>query len=422
MSAVGTGAEAVRSGGADDRAPIPGAAGVTAEPLIAARPVVRRRNRDRLLALDGLRGIAAFVVVLHHLLLIAEPVSAPSGEPPPLSVWWWLERTPFKLLTAGREAVIVFFVLSGLVVVLPALKRVDFSWPGLLASRFVRLFLPAWAAIAFASLLLLVVPRVPAQVTGGSWLARQVPHDWRWQTLVGQWSLMIGGVPQDNVLWTLRWELGFSLVLPAFVVVAALLQRWWLPTGAAAIGLCVAGTVSGIDALGYLPMFFLGTLVATRLLALERWSESRAARRFLAVLLPVSALVLISQFLLAPIVPGGTDGAHAVSGMELLGAVGVVVCAAGATGFRRFLEGRVPQFLGRISFSLYLVHLPVLATLAFLLGDWNWPAVGFIGVPLALLAGWGFYRLIEKPLHKVARRAKRGAARVVEQTVRARKA
>ncbi|MFD1720096.1 acyltransferase family protein [Amnibacterium endophyticum] len=390
-----------------------------AETGIAARPVVRRRNRERLLALDGLRGVAAFVVVLHHLMLIALPVSGPSGEPVPFTGWWWLERTPLKLLTAGREAVVVFFVLSGLVVVLPALKRVDFSWPGLIASRFVRLFLPAWAAIAFASLLLVVVPRVPQQVTGGSWLARQVPHDWTWPTLVGQWSLMIGGVPQNNVLWTLRWELAFSLVLPAFVVLAALLGRWWLPTGVLALGLAVAGTVGGIDALGYLPIFFLGTLIAVRLLSLERWSETRSARRVLAVVLPISAVVLVLEFLLAPVVPQGTDAAHAVRGIELLGAVGIVVCAAGATRFRTVLEGPVPQFLGRISFSLYLVHLPILATLAFLLGDWNWPVVGAIGVPLALLSGWGFYRLVEKPLHRVARRAKKNAARLVEDAVRA---
>ncbi|WP_375388533.1 acyltransferase family protein, partial [uncultured Amnibacterium sp.] len=360
-------------------------------PLIAATPAVpRRRNRDRLHALDGLRGVAAFIVVLHHLSLIAAPVSQPAGEPAAWSAWWWLERTPLKLLTAGHEAVLVFFVLSGLVVVLPALKRIDFSWPGLVASRVVRLFLPAWAAIAFATLLLLVVPRVPQQVTGGSWIARQVQTDWSWPYLIGQWSLVMHSVPHDNVLWTLRWEFLFSLLLPGFLVVAILLQRWWLPTGLAAVGLCVAGCVGGIEALEYLPVFFLGTLVAVRLRRLEAWSASRRAKRVLAVVLPGSLLVLIVQFLLAAWVPMGTDGSHALLGLEALGAVGIVVAAGADTGLRRLLERRVPQFLGRISFSLYLVHLPVLATLTFLLGDWNWPVVGLIGVPLALLAGWGF--------------------------------
>ena len=390
---------------------------------VAATPhAPRRRNRERVHALDGLRGVAAFLVVLHHVLLIAQPVSQPPGEPAFGSAWWWLERTPLKLLTAGHEAVIVFFVLSGVVVVLPALRHVDFSWPGLVVARVVRLMLPAWAAIVFATALLLAVPRVPSQVTGGSWLSGQVQSSWSWQRLVVEFSLMGGSVHYDNVLWTLKWEFLFSLLLPGFFVLAILLRRWWLPTGLLAVGLGVAGSVGHIDTLQYLPIFFLGTLIAVRLQAIEGWSESRRAKRLLAVILPVSALVLIGEFLLAPVVPEGSDGSHALVGLEALGGAGVVVAAGAATRFRRFLETRVPQFLGRISFSLYLVHLPVLATITWLVGDWNWPVAALIGIPLATLAGWAFFRLVEKPLHKVARSAKRGAARVVERYVRASRA
>jgi peptidoglycan/LPS O-acetylase OafA/YrhL len=401
-------ADAARSGAA-----------TAAATAVAATPLQpRRRNRDRLHALDGLRGVAAFVVVLHHILLIAQPVSQPPGEPALWSVWWWLERTPLKLLTAGHEAVLVFFVLSGVVVVLPALRRVDFSWPGLVASRVVRLLLPAWAAIVFATVLLLVVPRTPEQVTGGSWLSRQVQSDWRWDRLVVQYSLMGGSVHYDNVLWTLRWEFLFSLLLPGFLVVAVALRRWWLPTGLVAVGFGVAGVIGDIEPLEYLPVFFLGTLIAVRLRAIEAWSAAKGAKRLMAVLLPVSALVLVCAFLLVPLVPQGSDGNHALLGLEALGAVGIVVAAGADTGFRRVLERRLPQFLGKISFSLYLVHLPVLATTTWLVGDWNWPVAALIGVPLSMLAGWGFYRLVEKPLHRVARAAKRGSAGTVEQFVR----
>ena len=391
---------------------------VQAAVVVATPASRRRRNRDRLHALDGLRGIAAAVVVLHHVLLIAEPVSVP-GDPAPWSPWWWVQRTPLKLLTAGHEAVIVFFVLSGLVVALPALKRVDFSWPGLVASRVVRLFLPAWAAIVVATVLLLAVPRLPQQVSGGSWLAEQVQSDWRWQRLVGEYSLMIGSVPYNNVLWTLRWEFLFSLLLPGFLVAAITLQRRWVPAALLALGLSVAGTVAGIEALQYLPVFFLGTLIAARLVRIELWSEARRAKRLLGVVLVVSALVLVLEWLLEGAVGPGTDAAHAFRGMEAAGAAGIVVCAAAATRLRSFLERRVPQFLGRISFSLYLVHLPVLATLAFVLGDWNWPIVGLIGTPLSVLAGWGFFRLVERPLHGVARKAKKAATQTVDRYVRA---
>jgi peptidoglycan/LPS O-acetylase OafA/YrhL len=184
------------------------------------------------------------------------------------------------------------------------------------------------------------------------------------------------------------------------------------------VGLGVAGTVIGVEPLEYLPVFFLGTLIAVRLQAVERWSESRRAKRLLAVVLPVSALLLVSSFLLAFAVPQGTAGNHALIGLEALGGVGVVIAAGAATGFRRLLERRVPQFLGRISFSLYLVHLPVLTTVTWLLGDWNWPVAGLIGVPLAVLVGWGFFLLVEKRLHRLARAAKRGAGKALERYVR----
>ena len=151
-------------------------------PATPGRQRLKRRGPGRLAALDGLRGVAAVVVVVHHLLLIAEPHLTASLGTAPWSLWWLLERTPLKLLTAGREAVMVFFVLSGLVVALPALRKANFSWSGFLAGRFIRLFLPAWAAIVVATGLLLLVPRLPQQVTGDSWLARSAQTDWTTST------------------------------------------------------------------------------------------------------------------------------------------------------------------------------------------------------------------------------------------------
>ena len=204
-----------------------------------ARPV------PRLAALDGLRGVAALVVVFHHISLIATPYLEPANGGPvvPFSLWWWLEYTPLKLVTAGREAVLVFFVLSGLVVSLPAVRHRDFSWPGFLAGRFVRLYLPAWGALVFACALILAVPRTLAQVTGGAWIdtaAQKTLDPW---ALLNEMTLMLGGPHFDNVLWTLRWEVMFSLLLPVFLVLAVALRRWWLPTGALALASrCGAGS------------------------------------------------------------------------------------------------------------------------------------------------------------------------------------
>ncbi len=385
-----------------------------------AAPRPKRRGPGRLAALDGLRGVAAVVVVLHHLLLIALPHLAASLGTAPWGVWWLLERTPLKLLTAGREAVMVFFVLSGLVVALPALRKANFSWSGFLAGRFIRLFLPAWAAIVIATALLFAVPRVPGQVTPGSWLARSAQTDWSWQHLIPEYSVMMGSVQYDNALWTLRWEFAFSLVLPAFLVLAMALHRWWLPVGALTLGISVLGSYIGNQAMSYLPVFFLGTLVAARLPQLRAWGKRPHTGPVITSILVVSSLVLVCSWLLAPVVPQGTKQNHALLGLEIAGALGIVVVTVVEGWFRRLLRRRVPQFLGRTSFSLYLIHIPIITTLAWLLGDWNWPVLFPIGVTAALIGGWLFFRFIEKPLHRLARSTNRSAVALVAEFTRAR--
>jgi peptidoglycan/LPS O-acetylase OafA/YrhL len=70
---------------------------------------------------------------------------------------------------------------------------------------------------------------------------------------------------------------------------------------------------------------------------------------------------------------------------------------------RSALDARPTQWLGRVSFSLYLVHMPILATLTFVLGDDRWWLVAILTLPLALLAAWGFNRIVERPSHRLAR-------------------
>ena len=391
-----------------------------ATPTETARPRPKRRGPGRLAALDGLRGVAAVVVVIHHLVLIAEPHLTASLGTAPWSLWWVLERTPLKLLTAGREAVMVFFVLSGLVVALPALRKANFSWSGFLAGRFIRLFLPAWAAIVFATALLFLVPRVPGQATPGSWLAKSAQTNWHWPHLIQEYSLMMGSVQYDNALWTLRWEFAFSLVLPVYLVLAMALHRWWLPVGALTLGIAVVGSYIGNQAMSYLPVFFLGTLVAARLPQLRAWGKRPRTGWVFTAILVVSCLVLICSWLLAPVIPQGTKQNHALLGLEIAGALGIVVVTVVEGWFRRLLRRRVPQFLGKTSFSLYLIHIPIITTLAWLLGDWNWPVLFPIGITAALIGGWLFFRYVEKPLHRLARTTNRRSVALVAQFTRAR--
>jgi peptidoglycan/LPS O-acetylase OafA/YrhL len=72
-------------------------------------------RRDR--ALDGLRGVAAFVVLLDHSLLTSSALAIAYSAITHVSGWArWLTDTPLHTLWDGPQAVYVFFLLSGFVV------------------------------------------------------------------------------------------------------------------------------------------------------------------------------------------------------------------------------------------------------------------------------------------------------------------
>ena len=362
----------------------------------------------RLTQLDGLRGIAALIVVLFHLSLIAQPFldTNSTGD-----AWWWMSETPLRLATDGTQAVLLFFVLSGLVVALPALRQ-GFSWKKYFASRFLRLYIPAWGALAVAAVLIFFIPRVANNVTPNHWLDSANAKSIQPLTLLADATLMKVGNAEDNVLWSLRWEIIFSLLLPLFVLAAVLIRRSWMAFALAMAG-CVALTIghpNHANATFYLPIFLMGTLMASRLEAIQEWSKRRS-RPFWIVVLAISLLFMIAS----RIFQFGAS-AYSLTGGLLwsvvgVGATGIILCAIGFEPLARFLNRRPNQFLGRISFSLYLIHVPIFATLAYALGDAQWWLVGIIGLPLSLAAATVFRRFVELPSLRLAHRLGARAAR-----------
>lgn len=361
---------------------------------------IRTTSGTRLTGLDGLRGVAALIVVFYHLSLVARPFidTGTDGD-----AWWWLTRTPLKLLTAGTESVLVFFVLSGLVVTLPALRS-GFGWVGYYGGRMLRLYLPVWASLGLAALAIALLPRDLASVTPDSWLAHGNALALSWPQLFSEASLWKGSYDVNNVLWSLRWELVFSLSLPLFVIAARALRRAWLFAAAIAVVCTVTGRLVEIDALVYLPVFFLGALMAVRLPELRAavGSWPRVGRVGFAA---ASLALLIGSWLGRAI--EGTIGSEVLWGLSGLGAAGLVVVAIGSPTAERALSSAVPRWLGKISFSLYLVQAPLIGTLAFAFGDERWKLIAVIAVPASLVAGWLFHRGVERPTHRLAKWASR---------------
>jgi peptidoglycan/LPS O-acetylase OafA/YrhL len=174
--------------------------------------------------------------------------------------------------------------------------------------------------------------------------------------------------------------------------------------------LSVAGRVLDVDALVYLPVFLAGTLLAVRVEDVRAWG-ARRSRGFWIAAGTVSGATLIAGWLARPLIRPDTTGGTLLWGMAAAGAVGLVVTALGSPGAGSALSRAVPRWLGRVSFSLYLVHVPVLMTLGYLWGEAAWPAVLAVGIPASLLLAECFTRLVETPSHRLALRVRRALSR-----------
>ncbi len=342
-------------------------------------------------SLDGLRGVAALGVVVDHTVMASRSWEVGIGSGP-----WFLSKTPLNILWSGQEMVVIFFVLSGYVLALPAVKR---SWRWLDASyyprRIVRLYLPAIGALVFAGVMHAVFVRHFASAAS-PWLNKQVPLSITDGLQDASLLHQPGAAQYLGIIWSMKYEVAFSLLLPAMLVVPLATRNSLWAAALAAVGcLCLIhhATVQGAQTLGYLPMFALGSLLAFQAPRLPvRWTAS-------AALLALGLLTVANGSQRSP----GTQAEMAAA------AVLVVWLALASPGFSRLLGARPAAWLGARSYSLYLVHLPVVLTLGFAFGGRaRLVPLLALTVPLSLLAADVFWRFVERRAVSLARAA--GAA------------
>ena len=368
---------------------------------------IRPGEGSRLDALDGLRGFLATMVVFHHCMITV--VAPPSFAADPL--FWVAVFSPVHLAWAGTQAVYAFFVLSGFVLMWPHREAIRTQWVPWYVQRLTRLYLPIWAGAVFSYGVYLCVPR-PVRAGMSDWLLLHVgpysPGDFARDLSLIRYTDPI----LNTAYWSLRWEVVYSLLVP--LVVAGLLQvRSRFGAFALAVlllGLIVLGADSSgqlrqwdtlRDALIYLPMFFLGALAAQRAAQIRqlihRAERSRGAITALWVG-AIAALLWPLQWQTA----GLLRSLH--QAIAAWGALLLVILFAFSSSGRRIGQMRVPAWLGERSFSIYLVHGPIVISMAYFLYPGGLPWVMLVtAAPLAIGVGALFFACVERPLHAVSR-------------------
>ncbi|WP_406697497.1 acyltransferase [Singulisphaera sp. Ch08] len=354
--------------------------------------------------LDSLRGVAALIVIFcHHLSTLPLMVSNTAGKTEMMLINC-LKATPLLILWDGAAAVTLFFVLSGFVLSLPFYNGRQAPYPAYLAKRVCRIHLPYLVAIVLAIVLAQTLPDGP--LVG---LSHWVNQFWRTPAtpqLVAEHLLLVPSFPNsafDPVIWTLRHEMRISIVFPIIMVVVMRL-RWQLSIGVAFL-LSVAGLVLdrvGHDVLGDYPysLYVVLPFVVGAVLARHRNHLIAAYNRMwiaAQVLWFVIALLLYNYLGFFPhwkIFHRFQINAY----LPIVGSAMLIISALGSRRLGAVLRCSFPIYLGRISYSTYLLHTVVLLAVLHL----AWPQFSLalllpFSIALSLAIATYFYQWVEVP-------------------------
>ncbi|WP_181641957.1 acyltransferase family protein, partial [Nocardioides massiliensis] len=343
-------------------------------------------HTGRFAYLDGLRAVAILAV---------------------LGVHWFSSYVPF--FRGGVIGVDIFFVLSGFIITTVLWRSSSTAsrrsqWWHFVRRRVVRLYPALVGLVAGSVLLYAAVPTSglsPAQVAERGWL-----------TLAQATS--IWGPLQDNDLlaptlnpfshtWSLAVEWYFYLVWPLLLFTVK--RHGWTARRAAQVSAGI-GACCYLGSLALSPYWFyfgpsarFAELLAGCALALYLLSRPTDAgpMRMPPLATPIALVAIVLYVVLAPPNP---EVHLALVGVPVAVAGTLVLICAGYSAdggaMHALLSHRVPTFIGRLSYSLYLWHMTPILALATVPGVPR-PVLALLALTLVAALTLSSFYLLERP-------------------------
>ncbi|MFI7401573.1 acyltransferase family protein [Streptomyces sp. NPDC049541] len=343
--------------------------------------------------LDGLRGLAALYVVLFHCWLLAFPGFPRNSGP------FWL-----GWLMYGRLAVVFFLVLSGFSL---ALSPARHGWHQGGVVRFLRrrarrILPPYWAALVLSVAVAHFVVRA----------SHHGPPDYRTVVVYGLvLQDMFTARTPNGAFWSIAVEAELYLLFPVLLFLRRRLGAAVLVSGVTLLVVArglLAGNASPVEGDNWLapnlvPVFAAGLVGAGVVVARERVRRMPWHWLAAAALVPVLALVAVKGSVWTVRHYFWVDLAVAPAMGMFLAAVGT-----GRPAFLlRLLATRPMRGLGNFSYSLYLIHLPIVMTVVRKIApdhvSAGLPTFFFtvvVGLPVSVLSAWLFSEFFEMPFKR----------------------
>lgn len=321
---------------------------------------------DKINYLDGLRGIAAINVMIMHFFIVLVPAIIYSDRMP--SHFGGLEQlfssTPLGLIGAGNFSVCIFFVLSGYVLTYKYFRTKDkkIIINGAVR-RYIRLFVPVFAAIIlaflFASTGVFHYYIETVMISGNNnyanyWTFTPDIVDAVKQAIWG--SFFAGEDTYNPVLWTMTVEFYGSMLVFAMALLFGVQRTRWTFYLAAAV----------LFFNSYYFAFVIGMVLADTFN--NKTSAFKTDNKIILSILLISGLFLGSY----PVGSVTNDSLYGFlnNGLfqtpkltyHILGAGMIMYVLLNSRWLQNIFSSSVPVFLGKISYSLYLIHFLVISS------------------------------------------------------------
>ncbi|MFE2040038.1 acyltransferase family protein [Streptomyces sp. NPDC059477] len=339
--------------------------------------------RPRLYLVDGIRLIAALMVVVHHY------AGTSRVDRPGNAIWdrpvSEIMPTVFRFASFGWIGVEIFFVISGFVICMSCWGRTPRQF---FVSRVIRLYPAYWFAVLFTTGVLVLMPGVWERLP-----ARDV--------LLNLTMLQAGSEVQnvDAVYWTLWSELRFYLLFLIVVAMGLTYRR-------VVVFCCVWGAAAMLAPVADFPLLVLVAdpsaawyfIAGLALYLMHRFGQDLLLWGILAL------CWLMGQRELAQRVD--FEGVSSWRGAVLIFTVFLLVMVAIALGRTDRIRWKWLVTAGSLTYPLYLTHYLAGTTVIHRLRD-TMDARLLVGLVTAafLLLSWLVHRWVERP---VSRRLKRG--------------
>jgi peptidoglycan/LPS O-acetylase OafA/YrhL len=382
---------------------------------------------SRIHSLDSLRGISALIVLIHHIFLMTPIFYAAHYS---IEYKGWLDEVfniPFvHTIWAGSEAVILFFVLSGFVLALPFLNSSNFHYKSYIIQRFSRIYLPYFVIMIIAVLLMVTI----ADYNGHSGMIPSFSER-RWShplSLEAAFSyIFMLGYDNTNVngpTWSLVHEMRISFIFP--IIMMLIIKNGAFKSSvigfavsmiASVILLMISRVIENnfiatiVDSFGdtafYTTFFLIGATFAKYYHLIE--APFKRLKLSNKIGLFILAILLFNFNETFPFLKRDygfiNQGINFIDGwFTAAGVLIIFTFAIFSPTVSKILEKPSLIWLGKISYSLYLIHMVVLITLAYTIGKMIPVEYILIMVPIVSLpAAWLLNKYVEKPSAKLGK-------------------